>query len=192
MAEEKYTGILLAGGLSSRMGEDKGLIHWKGKTLAQHAIDILSPLCTDFIISTNTNQYESLGFQVVGDIYSDSGPMGGILSALKNSNTEKNLVIPSDTPFVSTEIYRYLISHAGSFDATVPVDHESFFQPLCAIYSRSILPAMEAQIIKRILGFTPLFSKVEIKVVPFHPELGFYDSRTFYNINSPADLEAIS
>ncbi|MCK4852656.1 MAG: molybdenum cofactor guanylyltransferase [Bacteroidales bacterium] len=192
MVEEKYTGILLAGGQSSRMGKEKGLIFWKGKTFAQHAIDILSPLCTDFIISTNTNQYDSLGFPVVGDVYSDSGPMGGILSALKISNTEKNLVIPSDTPFVSTEIYRYLISHAGSFDAIVPIDHESFYQPLCAIYSRSILPAMEAQITERVLGFAPLFSKIEIKAIPFHLELGFYDSRTFYNINLPADLEAIS
>ena len=190
--EQKYTGIILAGGQNSRMGKEKGLIHWKGKTLIEHAIAILSPLCENIIISANNDHFDSFGYPVVGDLFPGCGPMGGIFSALTKSETLNNLVIPSDTPFVTTEIYRHLISHAGSFDVIVPVDHDSFYQPLCAVYSRSVLPAMEAQINERILGFTPLLNKVEIKAVHLLPALGFYNSNTFYNINSPADLEAIS
>lgn len=187
-----YTGIILAGGQSSRMGKEKGLIQWKGKTLIEHAICILSPLCDNILISANNDHFDSLGFPVIQDLIPGCGPMGGIFSTLAKSETEHNLVIPTDTPFVTPEVYRYLISHTGSYDVIVPVDHDSFFQPLCAFYSRSVLPVMEAQINKQILGFTPLFKKVEIKSVQLHTALGFYKNNTFYNINSRADLEAIS
>ena len=174
------------------MGKEKGLIQWKGKTLIEHAIAILSPLCENIIISANNDHFDSFGYPVIGDRITDCGPMGGIFSALIKSRTQNNLVIPSDTPFVTPAIYRYLISHPGSFDVIVPVDHDSFYQPLCAVYSRSVLPAMETQINEGILGFTPLLNKVDIKAVHLYSALGFYNSDTFYNINSPADLEAIS
>jgi molybdopterin-guanine dinucleotide biosynthesis protein A len=190
--EQGYTGIILAGGQSSRMGKEKGLIQWKGKTLIENAIAILSPLCEHIFISANNDHFDSFGYPVVGDLFPDCGPMGGIFSALTKSETLNNIVIPSDTPFVTPALYRYLISHQGSFDVIVPVDHDSFYQPLCAVYSRSVLPAMETQINERILGFTPLLSKVDIKAVHLDSALGFYNSNTFYNINSPADLEAIS
>ena len=190
--EQAYTGIILAGGQSSRMGKEKGLIQWKGKTLIEHAIAILSPVCEHIFISANNDHFDSFGYPVVGDLFPDCGPMGGIFSALTKSETLNNIVIPSDTPFVTPALYQYLISHAGSFDVIVPVDHDSFYQPLCAVYSRSILPAMETQINERILGFTPLLNKVDIKTVHLDSALGFYNSNTFYNINSPADLEAIS
>jgi len=191
-SDQEYTGIILSGGQSSRMGKEKGLIHWKGKPLIEHAISILAPLCGNIIISTNNDHFDSYGYPVVGDLFPGCGPMGGIFSALTKSKTLNNLVIPSDTPLVTPEIYRHLISHEGSFDVIVPVDHDSFYQPLCAVYSKSVLPAMEGQINEGILGFTPLLNKVEIKVVNFHSLLGCYNSNTFYNINSPADLEAIS
>ena len=190
--DQEYTGIILAGGQSSRMGTEKGLIQWKGKSLIEHAIGILTPVCKNILISANNDHFDSLGYPVIQDLIPDSGPMGGIFSTLTKSETKYNFIIPTDTPFVTPELYRYLISHAGSFDVIVPVDHVFFFQPLCAVYSISVLPAMEAQINKQILGFTPLFKKVEIKAVQLHSALGFYKSNTFYNINSRADLEAIS
>ena len=190
--DQKFTGILLAGGLSSRMGREKGLIIWKGKSLAEHAINILAPLCENMIISANSDHYHAFGFPVIRDVFPDCGPMGGIYSALAISGTRKNLVIPSDTPFVTTEIYRYLISFKGSYDVVLPRDHDAYHQPLCAIWSKSVLPFMEGQIKKGILGFTPLLEKVETRVVPLSSELDFYHPNTFFNINSPDDLEALS
>lgn len=190
--KQEYTGIILAGGQSSRMGKEKGLIQWKGKTLIENAISILAPLCKNIVISANNDLFDSFGYPVFEDLIPGCGPMGGIFSTLTKSKTPNNLVIPSDTPLVTLEIYQHLISHQGSFDVIVPVDHDSFYQPLCAVYSKSVLPAMEGQINEGILGFTPLLDKVEIKAVNFHSKLGFYNSNTFYNINSPADLEAIS
>jgi molybdopterin-guanine dinucleotide biosynthesis protein A len=190
--DQKFTGIVLAGGRGSRMGKEKGQIRWKGKTLIEHAIDIVSPLCEELIISANHDRYRTFGFPVVRDLVPDCGPMGGIYSALSVSETRNNLIIPVDTPLVTTEIYRHLISFVNSYDVIVPVDHNAYYQPLCAMYSKSIIPFMKARMDKGQFGFTPLLDKVHTKAVPFHVGLDFYQSDTFYNINSPEDLEAIS
>lgn len=65
MAGENYTGIVLAGGQSTRMGTDKGRIMWKGRTLAEHAVNTLKPLCRDILISSNDPGYRSLGYPVI-------------------------------------------------------------------------------------------------------------------------------
>lgn len=98
MAGESYTGIVLAGGQSTRMCTDKGRIMWKGRTLAEHAVNTLKPLCRDILISSNDSGYRSLGYPVIPDQYPDSGPMAGIHASLLESRTAENLVIPVDTP----------------------------------------------------------------------------------------------
>lgn len=190
--EQVFTGIILAGGQSSRMGKDKGLITWKGKTLIENALSILAPLCENILISANNDHFDFLGYPVVRDITPGCGPIGGIFSALTRSETLHNLVIPSDTPLITPEIYRFLISHQAAFDVIVPVDHDFFYQPLNAVYSRSVLPAMETQIKEGIFGLTKLLNKVNMKAVHFPTLQDFYHKNTFCNINSPADLEAIS
>jgi molybdopterin-guanine dinucleotide biosynthesis protein A len=69
MDERIHTGIVLAGGKSTRMGKDKGLISWKGRTLVEHAVEIIAPLCAGIIISSNNRDYEFLGFRVLPDQY---------------------------------------------------------------------------------------------------------------------------
>jgi molybdopterin-guanine dinucleotide biosynthesis protein A len=191
MAGESYTGIVLAGGQSTRMGIDKGRIMWKGLTLAEHAVNTLKPLCRDILISSNDPGYRSLGYPVIPDQYPQSGPMAGIHASLLESRTAGNLVIPVDTPLVTGALYRHLLKAGKIADVIVPIDHENFYQPLCAIYNKSILPAMEAQIRKRLLGFTPLFERVNCFPVPLDFTLPFYSPKTFFNMNTAADLESL-
>ncbi len=192
MAETKFTGIVLAGGNSTRMGMDKGLILWKGKTLVEHAIEILASLCSNIFISTNSHHYNSYNYPVILDQYTDCGPMGGILSCLNQSDTDINLVIPVDVPFITSVIYRRLLEQNKVCDIIVPVDHKSWYQPLCSVFKKSVIPAMEEQVQDSIFGFTPLIRKVNALEVPFLLEDEHYYAQTFLNINSPADLEAIN
>jgi molybdopterin-guanine dinucleotide biosynthesis protein A len=192
MAEKKYSGIVLAGGKSFRMGMDKGMIQWKGKTLAEHAIETISPLCFEVVISANSNDYDPLGYPVINDQYPDSGPIGGILSCLNHLSTELNIVIPIDMPNVTTEIYRKLTQQEGNYDIIVARDHDSWYQPLCSIFNRSIIPVMEEQVSKRVLGIPALIRKVRTRDVQFQLEQEYYNKLTFFNINSQADLDAIS
>jgi molybdopterin-guanine dinucleotide biosynthesis protein A len=174
------------------MGEDKGLISWKGRTLVEHAVEIIAPLCAEIIISSNNRDYEFLGCRVLPDQYRDCGPMGGILTCLKQSEGERNLVIPVDTPFVTAEIYRRLLRQEDPCDMVIPVDHESWYQPLCAVFHRSVIPGMEEQVRNGILGFTPLIRKVRSREIHFKTGDEGYSRMTFFNINSRADLESIS
>jgi len=84
----KITGIILAGGKSSRMGMDKGFCALNGKPMVQYAIDILEQTCDSIIICSNNSDYELFDLPVIPDIIKDIGPMGGIYSGLKNSKTQ--------------------------------------------------------------------------------------------------------
>jgi molybdopterin-guanine dinucleotide biosynthesis protein A len=174
------------------MGRDKGMIKWRGKTLVENAIEILSALCDEIIISANNNQYNSLGVHVIQDKWKNCGPMGGILSCLNQSGSDQNLIIPVDVPFIRPEIYHRLLEEGTDYDIIVPLDHESWYQPLCSVFNLSIIEVMEEQVKHGNLGFTPLIRKVNACEVVFRLDDKDYGKQTFYNINSPADLEAIS
>jgi len=85
---------VLAGGASSRMGKDKGLCEFKGKSLVYYAIEALLPICDTIIISSNnTEDYQKFGFDVVVDQHKNIGPIGGIYSSLHKSITQHNLIL---------------------------------------------------------------------------------------------------
>lgn len=104
--KDEITGIILAGGKSSRMGKDKGLCDFKGKALVSYAIETLRPLCGNLMISANyfPEKYAEFDLPVIADEVKNIGPMGGILSCLKQSHTQHNLVLSCDTPFVTTDV----------------------------------------------------------------------------------------
>ena len=105
----RITGVILAGGKSSRMGTDKGLLELNGKPLIQYAIDTLKSIGLEIIIISNNSDYEQFGFPVYPDIIPDKGPIGGVYTALSYSSTEKNLIVSCDTPFLSKKLLNYLI-----------------------------------------------------------------------------------
>ncbi len=103
-----FTGIILAGGRSSRMGgKDKGLIPFSGKALYQHAIERLAPQTNTLIISANRHmpEYQSSGLPVFNDSIEDyPGPLAGILTGLEAMDTEWALCVPCDTPFFPLDL----------------------------------------------------------------------------------------
>ena len=128
------TGIILAGGKSRRMGQEKGLIELNGKFLIQYAIDVLQPICDTILISTNSHSYDFLPYQKVADEFPNSGPMGGIYSCLKASTTIQNLVLSCDMPFIQSELLSDLIKNAEGYDVVVPWHGGQKFEPMCAYY----------------------------------------------------------
>jgi molybdopterin-guanine dinucleotide biosynthesis protein A len=173
------------------MGRDKGLIEWKGQSLAEHAIRALQEICTYIMISANSMKYKQFGYPVVRDHIQDSGPLAGIHAALRMARTRKSIVRAVDTPLVNASLYRYLLKNGREADVIVAKDDRNRFEPLCAIYSRSMLSAIEEQISLGIYGFTPLFEKVDCCTVPIDPTGHFHEPLLFLNINTPADLETL-
>lgn len=81
--QKKITGFVLAGGRSSRMGEDKGLMRLAGKPLVMHLVEQLQPCVDELVLIANHPEYMQFGYRVVEDMVAEIGPMGGSTRALR-------------------------------------------------------------------------------------------------------------
>ena len=104
------TGIILAGGKSSRMGEDKGLVLLNGKPMIQYVIEALKEVVSDIIIISNNASYNKFRVPVYSDIIKDKGPVGGIYTGLYHSTTELNFCISCDVPMISSDFIFWLLN----------------------------------------------------------------------------------
>ena len=182
------TGIILAGGKSSRMGTDKGLQELFGKPLITYAIELLSGLCSEVLISSSSEAYQSFGLPVIADKFPGIGPMGGIYSALKQSKTEQNLVLSCDLPFVTTELLLYILQNSNGYKVVIPWMGGQHYEPLCGFYNVSVLDRIESYIQKRNYKLPDLFEEININRLIINSKLNFYKEHLFLNVNSKSDL----
>lgn len=189
--EMEYSIAIQAGGQSSRMGQDKGLIQFGEMPLVEYIYHQVSGMGSDvFIVSNHPTGYLQFGLPVYEDIYKDIGALGGIYTVLSHSKTEKVLIIACDMPFVNTDILNYLLSFAPLYDVVVPrIDPKGFVEPFKAVYSKSCLWAIEKSIKankRRVISF---FDEVSVKYIereelaPMDP-----DFTSFMNVNTPEEL----
>jgi len=190
ISKDEITGIILAGGKSSRMGKNKALSDFKGKPLIYYAIETLKPLCSTLIISANQKEkYAAFGLPVISDEIKNIGPMGGILTCLKRSKTQHNLIISCDTPFVSSALFRYLLNEVENDQVVVP-SHETFLiEPLNAYYNTNLIGAMEQSVRNGNYKLMDFFKKVRFKSVEIDEKLPFYKEHLFLNINTLKDMD---
>ena len=190
ISKDELTGIILAGGKSSRMGKDKGLCTFNGKALVEYAIETLKPLCNRLIISANyfPEKYSSYGIEVIADEVKNIGPMGGIYTCLKKSGTQHNIVLSCDTPFVGTLLLKHLLKHVEKEQVVAPAHHKFFVEPLSAYYATNVLSDIQTAINRRDYKLLNLFNNVRFKSVAMDTLFSFYSEHSFLNINRPADL----
>ena len=187
---EGVTGVVLAGGKSIRMGEDKALLPYKGKTLILNVVETMQTLFTRVLVSVQPN--DSLGVLPVDrivDRYPDSGPMGGISSVLEAGEREI-FCVACDMPFLNPKIIEYIAGMKG-FDAVIPV-WEDRLQVLHALYSQSILNSLHGSIRGGNLKISDVFGTANVRYVS-DDELRKIDpsGASFSNLNTPADYQRI-
>ncbi len=183
------TGIILAGGRSRRMGMEKGLVGFKGQPLINYSIEVFKELCSEIIISSNSNCYDYLGYEVVPDWQPDTGPMGGIYSCLASSANDINLVLSCDMPFVTRRIFDLLVKMGSGSKICVPWHENEMYEPLCGVYHKDILDNMKTFITRKNYKLPDLFksaSFIPVRISEIDPPL---HKHYFLSINSPADLE---
>lgn len=178
------TGIILAGGMSSRMGKDKGLALFKGKPLIEYAISIVKNVSAEILISTNNPDYDYLKIPLVKDTYINIGPMGGIHSCLFKSNTEWNCVLSCDMPLVKPELFQYLMQFSEDAWVVLPTSDGIHPEPMCGIYNRKVLPLMEQFIGAGNYKLPDLFRRIPFKMILTSDDLDFYSDDLFMNLNS--------
>src|SRR5690242_9714711 len=121
--------IILAGGQSKRMGSDKGLMLFKSKPLVSYVINALRSVTSNIIIVTSNNEYQQFGFKCIEDEFANKGPLAGIYTGLKNSSSEKNILVGCDMPFLSTSLLTNLLINAGNEDVLLS-HHNQMPEPL--------------------------------------------------------------
>lgn len=134
--KENITGIILAGGKSSRMGSDKSLLTYNKEPFIQHVINAMKPLVEDIIIVSNYMVHDKFGYKRVEDIFKDSGPVAGIHSGLSHSSTDYNLVLSCDIPLIKTEILEILIHSDYTNYDVVQIQIGEKTMPLIALYHK--------------------------------------------------------
>jgi molybdopterin-guanine dinucleotide biosynthesis protein A len=131
-------GLVLAGGKSIRMGQDKGLIDWHGKEQRYYIADLLIEFCNDVFLSCRKEQQEEIdsNYKTIPDAFEGSGPYGGILSAFQHNSDSAWLVVACDLPLLDRETLYYLIQNRDS--AAVATTFKSPFdglpEPLVTIW----------------------------------------------------------
>ncbi len=187
MKKQAITGIILAGGASTRMGKDKGLCFYNNKELVQYSIDLLFPICDTILVSSsNVSEYSKFGYPVIVDTFKNIGPIGGIHSSLNQSKTTGNLIVSCDMPFLGADLLRTILSYSEIYDIVVPEHTNSYLEPLAAYYSKSIIPIIEDSICNNDYKLLNLFDKVKTKKVIIGDN--FEAKNQFKNFNTPRDL----
>lgn len=130
---EEIAGVVLAGGNSTRMGQDKALLMMNGSPFIQRITQTLLALFDEVIISANTADYSFLGLPVVRDIYENCGPLGGVHAALGSVKTPYCFTTPCDTPRLNPGLVKTLLAEAQSGVITLASTVDRL-QPLVGLY----------------------------------------------------------
>lgn len=191
---------ILAGGASSRMGQNKALLRLEpnGLTIIERAIARLAEagFNSPLILSNDPFTYSFTGLEIVPDEIPHLGPLGGLLTALHSSPNERVLLVACDMPFLNPPLLRYMASISANHDAIAPAWHDPAgllrLEPLHAIYAKSALPIIEQQAANNHFRMTSLLAALdthyltEDEIKPHDPQL-----ISFRNINTPDELSRL-
>ena len=187
------TAFILSGGKSSRIGINKSFLLFDGKPRIQILIELLDSIFSDVVISSNEpKMYEFLNKKIIEDFYPGRGPLAGIHSALSSTTSERNFIISCDMPFISKELIVYLTNYKTVSKILLP-KADGRNQPLCGIYSKSVLPDVEKLLIESSNPRSSLKGSVYELITHIQSEIidvtktNFYHSDLFLNINTHED-----
>ena len=162
------TAIILAGGDSARIGQDKSMLPINGQPMIKCIVEQLIPYFDQILISSNdVPKYSFLGVEVVPDKIAGWGPLMGIASALKVSRSEVNFVIASDIPEIDIAFVRTMLRQAESYDAVVPKTGPSRYEPLFAVYRKDTLAAIEDALSLGKHRIMDAFGRCKVKYIDF-------------------------
>lgn len=182
----QITAIILAGGKSKRMGTDKALLVLDGISLLERSVSLCKKLCDTIIISSNNAAHQKFGFPLVPDEFKDCGPIGGIYSCLKKSETEWNFVISVDSAYVEPDFVSYLMAEIEDVDAIVPFGPRGV-EPLIALYNKKSIPAFEEKIETGDFRMQNLINSFHSKRIDCKDWTEKYPN-LFRNLNRPEDM----
>ncbi|MBO8159551.1 molybdenum cofactor guanylyltransferase [Thermosyntropha sp.] len=187
---KEVTGVILAGGKSSRMNfNNKAFALINGQKIIEIILSkFFSYFDETIIISNEPLLYSSLNVPVYTDIYPRLGPMSGIHSGLTYAKHDASFVLACDMPFIPVEMIDYMLERINGYDAVVP-EIDGFLHMTAAVYRKSSLPVLTENLQHKKLKMSLLFKELNALALD-EEELKRFGDKTemFHNINCEEDL----
>lgn len=160
------TGIVLAGGKSTRLGAQKALLTLHGRTFLERTVSALRPFCQRIIVVSAPDSVLPAvdGCTMAEDEKPGLGPLGGLVTGLAASDDEWHLTLACDLPLVRPEVLALIASEATGADAVVP-RIAGRFEPLLAAYARACLPAAREALGAGKRAMRALLDQVRVKTI---------------------------
>ncbi|MFH1051277.1 MAG: molybdenum cofactor guanylyltransferase [bacterium] len=201
---QDITGIILSGGKSTRMGENKSFLKIGDVKIIEIVSILMKSLFRELIIITNEPElYKFLNIKTYCDIHKNVGPIAGIHSGLINSKTERNFIISCDMPLMTSGMICSIVDYPSDALITVP-KADGFIQQLCGIYSKSLIPVIGKIIeednsqenrdlnqTKRKCKVHQLINSVPATIIDKVENLQGYEKNIFLNMNNPENFKSI-
>jgi molybdopterin-guanine dinucleotide biosynthesis protein A len=196
----QVAGFILAGGASSRMGHDKGLLEFGGVPLILHTARLLEPLVAEVTVVGSPARYASLGLRVIADADHAQvhkkreigmGPLAGIATALSATHLTWNLIVACDLPYLSAKWIDWLLSRAlrSHADAVIPRT-EYGIEPLAAVYRRDCHVPIAAALARGVRKVSEAIEGLQAEVVRASEWREAEPSELILkNMNAPGDYE---
>jgi len=193
------SAILLAGGFSSRFGQDKGLAQLAKKPLAKHVLDAAKRFVDESIIvvsseaqAQNYKQIAGSDVDVLVDMMDFRSPLVGALTGFQKAQGDYTILLSVDTPFLKSDVISLLFDLSTGKNAVIPRWPNCYIEPLAAVYrTKPALKACETALKEGKLRMQAMVDKLQsiryvstLVLEQLDPEL-----RSFFNVNTPLDLK---
>ncbi|MBI4368796.1 MAG: molybdenum cofactor guanylyltransferase [Elusimicrobia bacterium] len=196
MAQIEKTGVILAGGRSSRFGSDKALAPYQGKPLIWHALKALRhSVARLYVVNRQLTDYRGLNLQgarIIMDLLPDYHPLGGVYSALRQIDAPSMIVAACDQPRLQPQYLNLLGATPPEYDLALGL-WKNTVQPLPGLYRKNLLDPLRDLITQDAAGLKDLVKHVRTRLY-FEGEIVAVDPLgvSFIDIDTPQDLEEFS
>jgi molybdopterin-guanine dinucleotide biosynthesis protein A len=202
-ADQRASAIVVAGGLSRRLGQDKRRLRLWGDerpTLLEHTVGVVARLCPDVVVVLNDPEaWAGLPARLVPDMYPGAGPLGGIYAGLMAASYDYALAVACDMPFLSSDLLGAMLARPRDYDVLVPrslhpgTTRNAFdVESLHAIYSKACLAPIRATIESGRRQIAAFFPQVRVAYVEPEETLRYdREGRSFLNVNTPEQVDEV-
>jgi molybdopterin-guanine dinucleotide biosynthesis protein A len=186
------TGIILAGGKSRRMGENKAFIDAGGVPLFERVFRVFKEIFSEIIIVTNdARPFKRYEARLQKDLILNKGALGGLYTGLFHSPSYHAFCTACDMPFLNPWVIKYMIEERDEYDVIIPKTHDGL-HPLHAIYSKNCLNPMRQLLSRDDLRIVNFFRRVRVRYIE-EREIREFDPhmRSLINVNTEEEMETV-
>lgn len=171
--KEALTAVILAGGQSRRMGQNKALLSLGGQSFLERIIAAATPLVQSVAVVDNGEAgsvYQGVCWK---DRYTEQGPVAGIETALWHIKTPYALILSCDLPLLSTTVLAYLLAHSAPQQSTI-FSLDGRWQPLIGVYAQQQQPIFEQALQQQQLRLMTVLKQLAVQICPCPKQWGLH------------------